>query len=85
MVAEGRLPGTFTIPSAGRYGAVVKIPLATVLQVENEDWAVRPAKAGRARPKPSERRDGAGPALRHFPKLRATPEPASECPGAAPG
>jgi hypothetical protein len=82
LVLGGQLPGAFTIPSAGRYGATVKVPLATVLQVE-ADWAVAPAKQA-ARPKRPRRGDDSGPAFRHFPKLRASLEqPASGSDGAA--
>src|SRR5262249_12399601 len=76
LVAGGHLPGAFTIPSAGRYGAALRVPLAAVLRVETEDWAVTPEPA-RARPRPRRRGGDAPPALRHFPNLRATPEPAS--------
>ena len=85
LVLGGQLPGAFTIPSAGRYGATVKVPLATVLQVEAEDWAVAPAKQG-ARPKRPRRGGDSGPAFRHFPKLRASLEqPASGSPEASQG
>jgi hypothetical protein len=87
LVAGGHLPGCFTIPSAGRYGTAVRIPLDTVLRVETEDWAVvpQPTQAVQARPRPRRRGGDASPALRHFPNLRATPEPASGSPEAAPG
>src|SRR5262249_30212442 len=64
LVESGLLPGAFSIPSAGRYGATLKVPLTTVLQVETEDWAVvpQPKQPG---PKPRRRRSGSGPALRH--------------------
>jgi hypothetical protein len=75
LVLTGQLPGAFAIPSAGRYGATLKIPLATVIQVETEDWAVLPQP--QAGPKPGRRRGDAGPALKHFPKLATSPEPAS--------
>src|SRR4051794_18692446 len=85
LVLAGPLPGTFTIPSAGRYGATVKIPLATVIQVETTAWATAPNGSGPG-PERSRRRNDSGPALRHFPKLAAaTPGPASGCRGAAPG
>jgi hypothetical protein len=84
LVLAGHLPGSFTIPSAGRYGATIKVPLATVLQVEAEDWAVVP-QGNRARPKRHRQNDDSGPALKHFPKLATSPEPASGCPGAAQG
>jgi hypothetical protein len=84
LVSSGQLPGAFTIPSAGRYGAAVKVPLATVLQVE-EGWAVAPPKQA-ARPKRPRRGGDSGPAFRHFPKLRASLEqPASGSDGAAQG
>jgi hypothetical protein len=84
LVQSGRLPGAFTIPSAGRFGATVKIPLASIARVEAEDWAVVPqgCKAGAKRPRP---RSNSGPALKHFPKLATTPEPAAESPEAAGG
>jgi excisionase family DNA binding protein len=84
LINDGRLPGVFTIPSAGRYGAAVKIPLASVVQAETEDWVLAPDKQGQARPRPPKRGDD-GPALKHFPALAANPEPASGSPGAAPG
>ncbi len=84
LLSDGCLPGVFTIPSAGRYGAVTKIPLASVVQAETEDWAAAREKTPRARPRPSRRGDDPGPAFRHFPKLRATHEqPASGSDGAA--
>jgi hypothetical protein len=81
LVQSGQLPGAFTIPSAGRYAATLKIPLATVIQAE-EDWAI---VAQQARQKPRRRRGDAGPALRHFPNLAANPAPASESPAASQG
>jgi hypothetical protein len=83
MVAGGLLAGSFTIPSAGRYGTTLRIPLDTVLRAE-EDWAVVPQPA-KARPKPRRHGDDSGPALRHFPKLAPTDPPGGESPGAAPG
>ena len=83
LVEGGHLPGAFTIPSAGRYGATLKIPLATVIQVEAEDWAVVPQP--QAGPKPGRRRGDAGPALKHFPKLATSPEPVSGSRVDAPG
>jgi excisionase family DNA binding protein len=72
IIQDGHLRGVFSIPSAGRYGAVVKIPLDSVLQAETENWAVTPKKGGRVRPRRSPQRDDPGPAFKHFPKLRAT-------------
>lgn len=42
LVEAGQLPGAFQIPSAGRYGAVTKIPLAIVMEVETEGWVLVP-------------------------------------------
>ncbi len=84
LIDGGHLAGVFTIPSAGRYGAVTKIPLASVIQVEMEDWASVPESKNKARPKPPRKKDSSGPTLKHFPKLQATLEPASECHEAAP-
>jgi hypothetical protein len=83
LVLGGHLPGAFTIPSAGRYGATVKVPLATVLQVE-ADWALAPAHQA-AGPKRPRRGSDSGPALRHFPKLAANDQPGGGSPAAAPG
>lgn len=86
LINDGCLPGVFTIPSAGRYGTVTKVPLASVIQAETELWARTPETTERARPKPSRRRDDSDPALKHFPKLRASLEtPASGSPGAVGG
>ena len=84
LIRNGQLPGTFTIPSAGRYGATVKIPLVTVLKVESEDWAIVPSSRG-ARPRSRRRRGDSGPALRHFPELAANDPPGDESPAGAEG
>jgi hypothetical protein len=85
LVLDGHLPGAFTIPSAGRYGAVLKIPLASIIQVES-DWAVIFEKIRTARPKPPSRRNSdSGPALKHFPKLAASLGRGTESPEAAGG
>jgi len=39
LVESDALNGTFTIPACGRFGKVVKIPLATVLEAESR-WQV---------------------------------------------
>ena len=85
LIEDGHLGGVFCVPSAGRYGAVTKIPLDSVLKAETENWAVTLKKPERARPRSSRRKDEPGPAFRHFPKLRASLEqPASGSDGAAP-
>ena len=52
LIDAGHLPGAFTIPSAGRYGATLKIPLVAVIQAETEDWPScrRAGSVGRGRP-----------------------------------
>jgi hypothetical protein len=82
LVEAGQLPGAFKVPSVGRYGAAVKIPLATVVQAE-QDWAVVLEDEAALRRKRHSRRGGSPPALKHFPELMSNPEPAGECHGDA--
>lgn len=78
LAESGQIPGAFRIPSVGRYGETIKIPLAAVLEREQE-WAIVP-KGGEPRRKPRQRHGGSPP-LKHFPELRpASPEPDAECP-----
>jgi hypothetical protein len=37
LIQEGELPGAFRVPSAGRYGEAIRVPLATVVQARTED------------------------------------------------
>ena len=48
LIHTGGLPGAFKVPAAGQYSEAVRIPLASVLQAE-QDWAIAPkdATAGR--------------------------------------
>lgn len=48
LIETGRLPGAFKVPAAGRYGEVVKIPLATVIHAE-KDWAIVQKDTGTGR------------------------------------
>jgi hypothetical protein len=82
LVETGQLPGAFEVPSVGRYGAAIKIPLATVVQAE-QDWAIVPEREARSRRKSLRHRGAPPPALRHFPELTSNPEPAVECHGDA--
>lgn len=50
LAESGQIPGAFRIPSVGRYGETIKIPLAAVLETERE-WAIAP-KGGEPRRKP---------------------------------
>lgn len=79
LVESGQIPGAFRIPSVGRYGETIKIPLAAVLERELA-WGIVP-KGGEPRRKPRRRHDGSPP-LKHFPELRqASPAPDAGCPG----
>ena len=65
MIEAGQLPGTFRLPSAGRYGQAVRIPIDVVLKLEESWTAVQvPAKK-----KPPRRQGGSLAALKHFPEL----------------
>ena len=81
LVETGQLPGAFVIPSVGRYGATLKIPLSSVLQVE-QDWIVVPEHAAAPRRRPGRYRGGSPPKLKHFPDLGSNPEPDAGCHGA---
>jgi hypothetical protein len=72
LVTSGHIPGAFRIPAAGRYGETIKIPLAAVLEREQE-WAIA-SKDGEPRRKRRQQPDGS-PALRHFPELRPASPP----------
>jgi hypothetical protein len=78
LVDKGELPGTFEIPSAGRYGATTKIPLAVVHAAEQR-WATG-ALAEEAAARPQRRTRGTPAAFRHFPELADQPEPVVESP-----
>lgn len=69
LVEAGLLPGTFRIPSAGRFGATTKIPLSSVIHVEAA-WSISPA--GSQSQVARRRHAFAGtPSLKHFPELDA--------------
>lgn len=78
LVETGQLPGAFKVPSVGRYGAAVKIPLATVIQAE-QDWAIAPADAASPGRRVPRRRGTSSTVLRHLPELASIPEPAGGC------
>ena len=82
LIHAGQIPGAFRIPSAGRYGESLKIPLANVLQVE-QAWAIVPTAVTAERRRPT-RRDGTTPRLKHFPELNVLPEHDAGCLGDAP-
>lgn len=82
LVMSGRLPGAFRIPSAGRYGATVKIPLVNVLEVERA-WAIAAAdrRSDSARPR---RAGETRVSLKHLPQLNDEFPPDAGCPATAP-
>jgi hypothetical protein len=70
----------FTLPSTGRHGKAVRIPIASVLQAQRH-WANHPEdnpllKRQRRRPT-----NGHSQKLKHFPELQAEPGDDAECPG----
>ncbi len=77
LVESGKLPGTFQIPSAGRYGATIKVPLSVVVAVE-EEWMLSPATTLRQSLSSSRRLGSRRIALKHFPQLNAVPPPDAE-------
>jgi len=77
------IPGIFTIPSAGRYGAAVRIPLSSVLLAEQE-WANSPEDRQPLK-RPQYQRNGHSPRLKHFPELNTEPGDAAQCPEDARG
>ncbi len=76
LIDTGQLTGAFKIPSAGRYGETIKIPLDSILEAERE-WAVIPS-AAKSSPR-RQRRPQKDAAFKHFPELIDDQEPAAEC------
>lgn len=68
LVRDGHLAEAFTIPASGRYGAIVKIPLSTVLAVEKA-WAVVPPQDGETVRRTPRGRGRPPLDFRHFPDL----------------
>ena len=78
LVKTGQLPGSFKVPSVGGYGEAVKVPLATVIQAE-QDWAIAPTDATSSRRKAPRRRGTSSTTLRYLPELASNPGPGAEC------
>ena len=76
LVEQGKLPGSFKVPSAGRFGETVRIPLATVLQAE-EEWAIPKHSQETAERLPRRKHRGSARPLAHFPELNRSPD--AEC------
>jgi hypothetical protein len=82
LVESGQISGAFRIPSVGRYGEAIKIPMVAVIQME-QAWAIVPTDSKPLR-KPRGGRSSSPP-LKHFPELRRAPAaPDAECPVDAP-
>lgn len=72
LIHSGQLPGTFLIPSSGRYGEAVRIPLVTILQAE-QAWTIAPTDVS-SRPRRQRARQQRSPStLKNFPELSASP------------
>ena len=68
LVDSDLLADSFEIPSAGRYGATVKIPLATIRDAEAK-WRLSNKTISAQSCAPPRRRDNRRVALKHFPNL----------------
>jgi hypothetical protein len=66
LINGGFLPGTFAIPSAGRNGEAVRIPLTDVIDAETR-WRITQEEEGHKSPK--RRTSGGVSKLEHFPEL----------------
>jgi hypothetical protein len=77
LVENGLLPGAFRIPSAGKFGEAVRIPLGTIQRAE-EEWGIGEQHGAQQRRLPPRSGGGSVAALRHFPELR--PEHDAGCP-----
>jgi hypothetical protein len=86
LVDHNTIRGVFTIPSAGRYGKAIRIPLASVLLAEREWGDSSDGNYPPNSPCPRPRRsNGGSPRLKHFPELNTEPEDAAQCPEDARG
>ena len=74
LINSGHIPDVFQIPSAGRFGTTLKIPLSVVRQLE-ADWAVHPMK------RKKRRSANPDPELRHLTGLMTDPESDAGCLG----
>jgi len=68
LVENGLLPGSFKVPSAGKYGEAVRIPLSTIQQAEKQ-WAISDHGQVQMDRLPRRRRRGSRPKLTHLPEL----------------
>jgi len=70
LIDAGKLPGAFRVPSAGRYGEAVRIPLSSVEAAETK-WSIAPNATIAERPPP--RPTSPSPLMKHFPELNHEP------------
>ena len=70
LIDNGVLAGAFEIPSAGRFGKALRIPLEAVLAAEQQ-WAIASSPASSI--KRPRRRSSSQLALKHFPELSGGP------------
>lgn len=66
LVESGQIPAAFRIPSSGRFGQAVRIPLASVIALE-QAWAIAPTQSRIAKRLPTHGRPTQ--CLRNFPEL----------------
>lgn len=79
LVEAGHLAGAFRIPSAGRFGETMKIPLEVVRRAET-DWSIAPiSESGRKRFRRQRQLGLSANATKHFPELSPSAESAAEC------
>jgi len=72
LVESGSLPGSFRVPSVGKYGEAIRIPLSTVIQAEQE-WAIPEPRHGPTDTLPRGGRRRGHRSLTHFPELNREP------------
>lgn len=81
MIEQGRIIGAFVLPSAGRFGRAIKIPMSAVISVE-ENWQIGVDQSDQAQKRKV--RTPPAPRLDHFPELLEPTEPVAGYPAAAP-
>ncbi len=65
LIDAGLLLGAFKVPSSGKYGETIRIPIEAIRDAESE-WAIESDSAtGRTKRRPKRR----GAKLNHFPEL----------------
>lgn len=79
LAEQEKILEAFKIPSTGRNGEVVRIPIAAVLHAQ-QHWAMHPEDNPLLKRQPRRQRNGHCPKLKHFPELSTEPEDAAQCP-----